>query len=310
MPLINRRPTTGGKWRRRQSGTPGGLTSIIQQYLQRQKGYQNNPYNEDKSPKMPPRKWWQYLPPFNQSYEDSLASWNTEYDKWALNDERRYNSPDEQGKRAEDAGYNRNLFYGQGDMGNVDQNAEATRPDDKSSENFQMLTQMLMQAINLKANVKNMNQVTEMNKIKTLNEGIKSGLMTTEQARKKIDLSLAEQTLNPKVAQEKLKQDVLEQTKKLNDQQLYNLKRQADNLDNDIEFKKWSRDNQEIFGITENAPWYVRWAFIMGKNAIQDGDMINFEEKKEETGEGALKQIIGNAQENMGIIGKYKLGKN
>lgn len=70
-------------------------------------------------PKMPVRKWYQYLPIFRQGYEDQLSRYQQDYDQWALNEQLRYNEPKSAMERYRQAGLNPNLIYGDISEGNV-----------------------------------------------------------------------------------------------------------------------------------------------------------------------------------------------
>ena len=85
-------------------------------------------YAPDGRPIMPPRPFHMYIPIVRQGYEDLLAQWQTEYDRWMLEQARKYDSPESQRGRMEDAGYNPNLFYDQG-QNHAAGTAEASRPE-------------------------------------------------------------------------------------------------------------------------------------------------------------------------------------
>lgn len=82
-------------------------------------------------PEMPQRKWWQFLPGFKQVYEDKLARWQTEYDRWSLEDQRRYDSPQQEVSRFTAANMSPALAYQQSSGGQ--QPSSASKPGDVGS---------------------------------------------------------------------------------------------------------------------------------------------------------------------------------
>lgn len=80
------------------------------------------------APKMPRRKWYEFLPGFRQVYEDKLARWQTDYDRWSLEDQRKYDSPKSEMQRFGDANLSPALAYTQESGGQ--QPSQAKKPDD------------------------------------------------------------------------------------------------------------------------------------------------------------------------------------
>lgn len=97
--------------------------------------WKNMQLNPDGPPEMPNRKWWQFLPFLNQSYEDQLANYQNDYNYWLLNNEREYNSPESQMDRFQAAGLNPNLVYSKGDPGNLVAGSKAEKPVDVIGNN-------------------------------------------------------------------------------------------------------------------------------------------------------------------------------
>lgn len=63
-------------------------------------------------PQPPQREWYQFLPFFNQGYNDQYAQYQDEYNLWLSDREREYWDPTQVKDRMENAGFNPNQYAG------------------------------------------------------------------------------------------------------------------------------------------------------------------------------------------------------
>ena len=116
-------------------------------------------YADNGMPIMPPRPWHMYIPIVAQAYNDLYARWQTEYNQWQLEQERHYNSPENQRELLEQAGMNPNLAYSQGSAISPG-TAEGAVPQDRIGADAGNIIQTVMAVATGIANIKKINAET------------------------------------------------------------------------------------------------------------------------------------------------------
>jgi hypothetical protein len=117
------------------------------------------------APKMPKRKWWQYLPFLNQGYADQLAKYQNQYNEYWWNKENEYNNPASQVARYKEAGLSPALMYGQGNPGNADSMHQAEANQQYGTVGMQGILDRMLSAKERLAQINNLEAETGIKKV-------------------------------------------------------------------------------------------------------------------------------------------------
>lgn len=122
-----------------------------------------------KKPNPPKRKWFEYIPFMDKSYNDRYTRYQNDIDEYRWNMENAYNSPASQVARYKDAGLSPGLMYGQGDSGNAGSMPEAKRPDSHTGplNSMAMLSGVMDMALK-KSNIKMAQEKANQEHIRTM----------------------------------------------------------------------------------------------------------------------------------------------
>lgn len=162
--------------------------------------------NEDgeelKPPDMPEREWYEYLPFLNQGFEDKMAKYQTEYEQYALQDQRKYDSMVSQVERLKEAGLNPNLAYSMGESISGGK-AESFKPSSVVPGIGEIIKGVTNMA-GLGAHIRNLDSITKLNITKGATEAKQQGLLDSVTAGNIINNQFSSDTFDARVAKEKL----------------------------------------------------------------------------------------------------------
>jgi hypothetical protein len=120
------------------------------------------------APKMPKRKWWQYLPFLNQGYADQLAKYQNQYNEYWWNKENEYNNPASQVERYKEAGLSPALMYGQGNPGNADSMHQAEANQQYGTVGMQGILDRMLSARERVAQIQNVDAETGIKRVQRM----------------------------------------------------------------------------------------------------------------------------------------------
>lgn len=251
-------------------------------------------------PEMPGRKWYDFLPFFNQKYEDELARWQTDYDWWMTQNQRIYDSQKEQKKRWDEAGLNPNLMYTQGQTFSGGKGS-GTKPLDK--ESFQTTVKGLAKGALMAAQIGNIESVRKLNNLKAITEASKAGVLDEQAAGLMWANKYAEKTLDSRVEAAAIDVGIKKQLQNKSEEEVKILKQDLKNKKVQGEILEIEKDLNDL-GIYTNDPMLLRLTVRNYQNEGLTKNQITqriVEDSKTWIRKGL--ELIGNTASSFGVSG-------
>lgn len=215
-------------------------------------------------PSMPNRKWWQYLPFFNQSYEDELVQYQNEMDYWRWQQENAYNDAASQVERYQQAGLNPNLMYEQGSAGSAGSMKPTQVPEYLGKKSMDLL-QNAAKLTGAGFLARTQDSAAKLNKVKAITEATKQGLLGKQAAKTETENTILDRSADSLVLKNQLQAEGQEIMNNLNVKQQDKLSKDIEKLDKDIAYQTFINSLADV-GLTIHDSVWARVMYLnLGK---------------------------------------------
>lgn len=194
------------------------------------------------------RGWQKQESDEQRKWQEKMWQWNNDY-----------NTPANQRQRFQDAGYNPNLFYGQGSPGNAESAGSYQRADPKLDVNYDamgMLGQYQTMQVQ-KAQVDSINANTAYQKQRTINAAVQEGTLKADQAIRMTESNIRQATQQYEIDKSRMTVENLKAQFGLTHNQIQKVAQEAKNLTFTEDLLRFQAELAEK-GLTINDKFLVR----------------------------------------------------